>query len=69
MKGALRLVYVVLGSLLLVYLSVSKLTFATVALLCVKPIIHRLVETTERDEEGLVFHIMLQSAHIWPIKK
>lgn len=32
-----------------------------------KRIVHRLVWTTKGDREGL-FHVMLQSAHIWPIK-
>ena len=31
--------------------------------------VHRLVEANEGDGEDLIFHVMLQSIHIWPIKK
>ena len=34
-----------------------------------KQIIHRLVKETERDREGLIFRVTLQSAHIWQIKQ
>ena len=30
-------------------------------------IIHRLVQTTKRDGEGLIFHVTSQSAHIWRV--
>ena len=32
-------------------------------------VFNRLVLATEGDREGLIFHVMLQCASIWPIKK
>lgn len=30
--------------------------------------VHRFIQATKRDREALIYYVMLQPAHIWPVK-